>query len=347
MKILYAVQATGNGHITRAIEIIPHLKMWGKVDVLVSGSESEIELPFKVKYTFKGLSFVFGNNGGVDIWKTYKKLHSLKLWREIKSLPIQKYDLIISDFEPISCWAAIKAKKPCVGLSNQLATLHPLAPKPNKIDLLGKWVLHNYAPVTYSYGFHFKRLDQQIFTPIIRKEIRELTVSNAGHYLVYLPAYSDAKIIKHLSSFENINWMVFSKKSKKEYQEKNVTILPLSRQLFAEKLASAEGVICNAGFGTCSEALFLQKKLLVIPMKTQFEQHCNAAMLDEMGVTVIKKLGKKHLSKIEFWLSEGKSIEVDYPDNTADIIKTIVQNHGIMPKEVSMDLENTGLFEQL
>lgn len=347
MKILYAVQATGNGHITRAIEIIPHLKMWGKVDVLLSGSESEIELPFKIKYRFKGLSFVFGNNGGVDIWRTYKKLHSLKLWREIKSLPIQKYDLIISDFEPISCWAAIKAKKPCVGLSNQLATLHPLAPKPNKIDLLGKWVLQNYAPVSYSYGFHFKSLDQQIFTPIIRKEIRELSPSNAGHYLVYLPSYSDAKIIKHLSVFESIHWIVFSKKSKKEYRENNITILPLSRHLFAEKLASSEGVICNAGFGTCSEALFLKKKLLVIPMKTQFEQHCNAAMLEEMGVSVIKKLGKKHVPKIEFWIAEGKAVEVDYPDQTAEIVKAIVQNHGLLPKDVTIDIQNQGLFEQL
>jgi len=347
MKILYAIQATGNGHITRAIEIIPHLKMWGKVDVLLSGSESEIELPFKVKYRFKGLSFVFGNNGGVDIWQTYKKLHSLRFWKEIKSLPIAKYDLIISDFEPISCWAALKAKKPCVGLSNQMATLHPLAPKPQKIDLLGKWVLQHYAPVDFSYGFHFKSLDQQIYTPIIRKEIRQLTITNAGHFTVYLPSYSDKKIIKNLEKFPTINWVVFSKKAAKAYRSNNVQIEPLSRQNFAQSMAASAGVVCNAGFGTTSEALFLGKKLLVIPMKTQFEQHCNAAMLSEMGVRVIKKLSKKHLASIAHWIEFENSIEVDYPDQTADIIKAIVENHGILPEDAPLEFLNQGLFEQL
>ena len=60
MKILYAVQATGNGHLSRAMEIIPHLKKLGKTDILVSGIQSDIELPFDVKYKFKGLSFIFG-----------------------------------------------------------------------------------------------------------------------------------------------------------------------------------------------------------------------------------------------------------------------------------------------
>jgi uncharacterized protein (TIGR00661 family) len=290
---------------------------------------------------------VFGNNGGIDIWRTYKKMHSLRLWREIKLLPIQKYDLIISDFEPISCWAALKAKKPCVGLSNQMATLHPLAPKPKKIDLLGKWVLQHYAPVDYSYGFHFKSLDQQIYTPIIRKEIRQLNVTNAGYYVVYLPSYSDKKIIKRLEKFPENKWVVFSKKSSKAYQVNNISIEPLSRQKFAEFMAASEGVICNAGFGTTSEALFLGKKLLVIPMKTQFEQHCNAAMLSQMGVTVIKKLGKKYEATLANWIENEEPIVVDYPDQTADIIKTIVENHGILPKDAPLHFLNQGLFEQL
>jgi predicted glycosyltransferase len=58
MKILYAVQGTGNGHITRAIEIIPYLKQRSEVDILVSGIQSDIELPFKVTYRFNGLSFI-------------------------------------------------------------------------------------------------------------------------------------------------------------------------------------------------------------------------------------------------------------------------------------------------
>lgn len=327
MKILYAVQGTGNGHITRAIEIIPYLKQKGEVDILVSGIQSDIELPFEVKYRFKGMSFIFGKKGGVDFWKTFVKLNSIKLIKEIKKLDLKPYDLIISDFEPISCWAAIKAKKECIGLSNQVATLHPLAPKPKKNDIIGKLVLQNYAPTTYNYGFHFKRLDGTIFTPIIRKQVRELTPSNEGHYTVYLPSYDDSQILKWLKKMPAINWQVFSKNSKKDIQIKNIRITPINTDLFLKSMASAEGVLCNAGFGTASEALFLKKKLMVIPMKKQLEQAYNAQMLQEMGIAVIKKLNADTIPKIRKWLNDDTIVAVDYPDNTEEIVSLIVTNH--------------------
>jgi len=327
VKILYAVQGTGNGHITRAIEIIPYLKQKGEVDILVSGIQSDIELPFEVKYRFKGMSFIFGKKGGVDFWKTFVKLNSIKLIKEIKKLDLKPYDLIISDFEPISCWAAIKAKKECIGLSNQVATLHPLAPKPKKNDIIGKLVLQNYAPTTYNYGFHFKRLDGTIFTPIIRKQVRELTPSNEGHYTVYLPSYDDSQILKWLKKMPAINWQVFSKNSKKDIQIKNIRITPINTDLFLKSMASAEGVLCNAGFGTASEALFLKKKLMVIPMKKQLEQAYNAQMLQEMSVAVIKKLNADTIPKIRKWLNDDTIVAVDYPDNTEEIVSLIVTNH--------------------
>ena len=327
MKILYAVQGTGNGHITRAMEIIPYLQKKGELDILVSGIQSDIELPFKVKYKFNGLSFIFGKKGGVDFWKTFVKLNSIKLLREIKKLDIKEYDLIISDFEPVSCWAALKAKRVCIGLSNQVATLHPLAPKPKSNDVIGRLVLQNYAPTTYNYGFHFKKLDATVFTPVIRKEVRQLTPTNDGHYTVYLPSYNDDEIIKWLKKIENINWQVFSKHNKKEKKFKNIKIMPINSDKFLKSIASAEGVFCNAGFGTASEALFLKKKLLVLPMKKQYEQFCNAAMLQSMGVQVIKKFNAAAIPMVKAWLLEDKIVTVDYPDTTEEIIDLIVANH--------------------
>jgi len=346
MKILYAVQGTGNGHITRAIEIIPYLQQKGEVDILVSGIQSDIELPFEVKYRFKGMSFIFGKKGGVDFWRTFVKLNSIKLIKEVKKLDLKPYDLIISDFEPISCWAAIKAKKECIGLSNQVATLHPLAPKPKKNDIIGKLVLQNYAPTTYNYGFHFKRLDGTIFTPIIRKQVRELTPANEGHYTVYLPSYDDNQIIKWLRKMPAINWQVFSKNSKKDIQIKNIRITPINTELFLKSMASAEGVLCNAGFGTASEALFLKKKLMVIPMKKQLEQAYNAQMLQEMGVAVIKKLNNDTIPKIRKWLNDDTIVAVDYPDNTEEIVSLIVTNHAGNKKfNTNYESENYTFFQ--
>ena len=64
MKILYAIQGTGNGHLSRARDIIPILPKKGDLDILVSGSQVDVQLPYHVKYMFTGLSFVFGKAGG-------------------------------------------------------------------------------------------------------------------------------------------------------------------------------------------------------------------------------------------------------------------------------------------
>jgi UDP-N-acetylglucosamine:LPS N-acetylglucosamine transferase len=91
-------------------------------------------------------------------------------------------------------------------------------------------------------------------------------------------------------------------------------------------MASSAGVICNAGFGTATEALYLGKKLLVIPMKNQYEQHCNAAVLSEMGVSTLKNLKEKQLVKIQHWLKAGKVLKMEYPDQTDQMIKNILSD---------------------
>ena len=98
MKILYAIQGTGNGHLSRARDIIPILQQKGDLDILVSGIQADVALPYPVKYTFKGLSFIFGKKGGIDLVATYKKSNLKQLFKEIKSLPVEDYDLIINDF---------------------------------------------------------------------------------------------------------------------------------------------------------------------------------------------------------------------------------------------------------
>ena len=86
MKILYAIQGTGNGHISRARDIIPILQLKGTVDILISGTQADIELPYPIKYKFKGLSFIFGTKGNVDMVSTYRKSNLKKYLRRVKYL---------------------------------------------------------------------------------------------------------------------------------------------------------------------------------------------------------------------------------------------------------------------
>lgn len=334
MKILYAIQGTGNGHASRALEIVPYLQQRADVDVLISGYQCELQFPFEVKYKLYGLSFIFGQKGGVAIWETLKKTKFKNLYKEIKALPVHKYDLIINDFEPVSAWAAKLRNTPIISLSHQNAVLDTNAPKYGKFKL-EKYILKYYAPAKDKFGFHFKTYSSATFLPIIRKEIRHKNVTNKGHYTVYLPAYSDEKLIQILSEFTSVKWQVFSKHTDKHKFKNNVTIKPINGEDFIKSIASSNGVLCGAGFETPAEALFLGKKLMVIPMKNQYEQQCNALALQEMGVPVIKKLSKKHAYKIAEWIHADKIIEVEYPDVTEDILDAITlpyYNQTILPE---------------
>lgn len=92
-------------------------------------------------------------------------------------------------------------------------------------------------------------------------------------------------------------------------------------------MAASAGILCGAGFETPAEALFMNKKLLVIPMKSQYEQHLNAAALNTMGVPLMKSLKEKHHPILLNWLENGKPVKVDYPDNTKEILNTIIKRH--------------------
>jgi uncharacterized protein (TIGR00661 family) len=327
MKILYAIQGTGNGHLSRARDIIPLLQQKGELDILISGIQADVELPYPVKYKFKGLSFIFGKKGGIDLLATYQKSNLKRLYKEIKSLPVEEYDLVINDFEPVSAWACKLKHKTCIGLSHQAAVINKKSPKPKKKDRVGKAILHNYAPVTQAYGFHFGAYDKDVSTPVIRAQVRTAVSADLHHFTVYLPAYEDKRIIKVLGEIKNVNWQVFSKHTHKEYNEKNVHIRPVTNDAFIESLIHCTGILCGAGFETPAEALFLKKKLMVIPMKGQYEQQCNAAALETMGIPVLKSLKQKHVDKIAKWTASKTLISVNYPDITEKIINNIIKKH--------------------
>ena len=173
---------------------------------------------------------------------------------------------------------------------------------------------------------------------MIRSQVRQAKPVDNDHYTVYLPAYSDERIIKVLGEIKNVQWEVFSKHSKKEYKEKNIHIRPVNNDDFIESLITCTGILCGAGFETPAEAMYLKKKLMAIPMKGQYEQQCNAAALKTMGIPIIKSLKKKHADKIKAWVGTKQLILVNYPNSTERIINMIIKNHtdAVATKEIQL-----------
>ncbi len=327
MKILYAIQATGNGHLSRAREIIPHLLNYGEVDILVSGTQADVSLPYLVKYKKKGISYTFGKRGGVDIIDSIRQFKPIRFLADAVAFPVHNYNLVINDFEPVSAWACKMKNKPCIALSHQSAFLSHKTPRPEKKDLFAEAVFKSYAPVSHQYAFHFRNYDSFIYTPVIRKEIREQRIENKEHITVYLPAHGDNMLIKHFNEIKEVEWQVFSKHSVKEYRIKNVEVRPITNESFIKSLAKGNGLVTAGGFEGPAEAMFLGKKVLSVPMNNQYEQLCNAEAMKMMGVKVVKEIDHRFAEKLKSWLMFSEAPRVSFPDMTAGIVDELMQEH--------------------
>ena len=66
---------------------------------------------------------------------------------------------------------------------------------------------------------------------------------------------------------------------------------------------------------------------MVIPMKGQYEQQCNASALKKMDIPVLKNLKKSKIEKIRAWVKNNDIVEVDYPNITNKIIDELFKTH--------------------
>ena len=277
MKILYAFNGTGYGHASRAMSILPLLQHH-EVDVMVSGEMNPIDIGQNIKYRFKGFTFVY-DSGKLDYWKTFKQLNIFQFIKDILSIPVQQYDLIISDFEPISAYAAKLRGIKSLSLSHHAAFLSEKTPHPNKVDVMAEWILKNYAPCKYNVGFHFRQYDDFILAPHIRSVIRDNKdkTERKGFILVYLSAYNVDELVELFEGYSNYQFVIFSPQvSTPTWNNSNIRIKPANPSDFMYALLQCGGVITGGGFETVAEALYLNKRVLTIPIKGQYEQECNA-----------------------------------------------------------------------
>jgi uncharacterized protein (TIGR00661 family) len=321
VRILYGIQGTGNGHITRSSKIAQRLSKEGCwVDILMSGNNSQINFPLPIKYKYRGLTFYYDGKGSIDYWKTYNELKIYQLIKDIK-LDLSNYDLIISDFEPITAWASKLQNKLSIGISNQCSFLSKKTPRPSQSDLISELVLKWMAPVHTPIGLHFEKYDSFIKHPIIRENLMRCQPTNNGHYTVYLSNWDVQNIMSVLKNID-CKFEIFSN-VKKPTRFQNCFIKPLDKNNFDESLLSSKGVITAAGFQTCSEAIYLGKDLIVIPINNQFEQKCNAESLKRLGV----KVGK--LDFIETFINMGFTQRYGFwKDSSEEIVQQIL-NFGV------------------
>lgn len=320
MKILYSVQATGNGHISRAMELLPYLEKHGTVDLFLSGENSSLALDAPIKYRSKGLSLFYTCNGTLDYWKLAKSISLLRLNKEVRDLPVEKYDLILNDFESITSLACAHKKVPSVHFGHQASFLSEKTPRPAQKNAVGEWVLKNYARAPQNVGLHFESYDDFILSPVIKEDIQKAEPADKGYITVYLPSYCDHVLLKFLLPHKDFQFEVFSREVNHIVQNGHIKFIPIANKAFNQSLINCSGIITGAGFETPAEALYLKKKMIAIPIKGQYEQQCNAAALKRIGVTTIEKLDENFKNIFANWVNEQDTPTVFFPHTTESII---------------------------
>ena len=320
-KILYALNGTGSGHITRARELIPYLKKEYEVDILISGCNYIINTKLDIKYRFKGFTFVINDNGKVSYLKSFFYNNIIRFVIDLFRFNIKKYDLVISDFEPVSAWSSKLRGVKCIQLSHQASFLSEKTPRPEKKDKLAEFFMNWYSPCEEYIGFHFKEYGKNILGPLLRSKIINAEPKVDDYYVVYLWNYNINYILEVVSKLDEYHFKIFDFNTKEKQNINNCEILPTGDDTFFNAILNCKGVICGAGFELPAEVLYLKKRLYVIPIGNQYEQACNAEALIRIGIDSYEKLDYNHLKS---WLGNNSNSAQDLDiSNPKHIIKSI------------------------
>ncbi len=313
MKILYGVQGTGNGHITRACAMARTLAAYPELDVtwLLSGRPREKGCGDIQNFQWReGLTFM-SSKGKINIWNTLRKNNFMQFLRDINELDLTPYDLVISDYEPVISHAARKRGVPVVGIGHQYAFCHAL-PTRVKNPLL-RSMMQGFAPANINVGLHWHHFGFPILPPIVDLHIdTELPVRQPHKVVVYLPFENSLEVLAILGRYSNFEFYIYHP-DVQHTDNGNMHQRPISRTGFKQDLLSSSRVITNSGFELISECLQLGIAVLSKPLHGQVEQLANAAALEHLGYAdVIHDLDAKVIAA---WLHARKpGIQLTYPD---------------------------------
>lgn len=317
MKILYGVNGVGNGHITRSRIMAQKLQTSGHtVTYLFSGRDKYFDMDaFLPNIIYKkGLRFHV-ENGKVKIWKTILNNDMSTFLRDIDELDLSQYDLVISDYEPITAWAAKLQKKFSLGIGHQYAFNYDIPKAKNNFIL--DYFMKMYAPVSKGIGLHWDSFGFPILLPIVE----ELTsFGSDGSFLVYLAFEEPSEVLRVLALFPETKFKVYGFNN--EYHAANIELKPASKEEFLNDLENCEGVICNTGFELISEAISIGKRVLTKPLAGQMEQQSNRKALDILGYATTTD-SIDYLTVKNFITSKENAIKIRWPDTAQQIVDEI------------------------
>ncbi|HLZ41235.1 MAG TPA: glycosyltransferase family protein [Candidatus Sulfotelmatobacter sp.] len=324
-NILYGVNGEGAGHSTRAKEVLTHLVEKGHTVHLASFDRGMQNLKSQFEVTeIYGFRFAYVNNR-----VRYKRTIARNLMtvpQAAKSLSrlndlIDEWrtNLVITDFEPLTCHLGHKRRLPVISIDNQHCLTNAVVSYPRKYRrdaAAAKLVTRLMTPRANAYlviSFFtapVRKRNTFLFPPLLRQEILQAAPSEGDHVLVYVT--SPAPALAKLLSAVRCRFVAYG--FGREGNEGNILYKKPSLDGFFSDLNSARAVIANSGFSLVTEALHLGKPYLAVPVSHQFEQIFNAYWLEKSGYGAYwEDLNKERIDSFLYNLPQYREALVEYP----------------------------------
>ena len=296
-RVWYSVMGEGFGHALRSDVILSYLVK--RHEVVITATDQAYEY-LKPRYGNKvhrigGGRFIYEHNQ-MKLGKSVLNLARLApgLARTVPALQRLtaefRPDLLISDFEASSRTIAKARHIPCISIDNvqsltQVKVRLPAGQGPRH-HLARAFITTFYAPSNYyiipAFATHRPRNPKRTFIvpPIVQQDVERLHPGAGDFVLVYQTTASNVAMLKVLRK-SGQRFIVYGMGKRKN--SANITFKGFSRPGFLDDLRTCSFVIVNGGFTVISEAVYLRKPVLAIPIRNQTEQLYNAHCLREMG----------------------------------------------------------------
>jgi len=238
------------------------------------------------RFTYVNNQVRFNRTLARNLFQARKATRSIKdLERVIEERGIE---LVITDFEPLTCRAGRRRKLPVISIDNQHILTHftVATPRHYRTDATAAKLVTrlmtpyaNHYLVTSFFDAPGRRRNSELVPPILRQQFQNAVPSSEGPILVYVTSPAPA-LIKVLA-LVRAEFIAYG--FGREGREGNILYKKPGFETFFEDLVQAQAIIANAGFSLVTEALHLGKPYLAVPVRNQFEQIFNAFWLDRMG----------------------------------------------------------------
>ena len=211
-NILYGVNGEGAGHSTRAKEVLSHLVANGHTVHVASFDRGlrNLQGDFEVTEIY-GFRFSYVNNR-VRYKRTIAKNlitvpQAAKSLRRLTDLVDEcKIDLVITDFEPMTCHVGHNRRLPVIAIDNQHCLTNTIVTYPREYRrdaAAAKLVTRLMTPRANAYlvisffSAPIRKRNTFLFPPLLRQEILNASPTDGEHVLVYVtsPAPVLAKLL--------------------------------------------------------------------------------------------------------------------------------------------------------